>query len=235
MVPSVAEKLTRELFASKQEYPVGSNSYFIPINDIEELVTRNAVRTAVHGIYPKLDERHLDIAANHFYTKAQKVFVMLFYRSNRAYRDAILGFIEDHVTDGDLPLARVRSSTMFNPRGRPIYTLGKKNHNNLGISSLSSWRASDIEDLCRDQWAVLAPIFRSHLDFVEHLVLDSSIVLPYIEDQETDRKKVKRGGYSEVWGVKIHPAHQYLLSSKDRSVRQASWEQRKKLTNFRAQ
>jgi hypothetical protein len=231
VLPSqVADDLATDLIVSKREWPSESNSYFIPINEIEKGVQEKVVRTALRGIYPGLDSRRLDSAAHRICNTAQRLFTVLLCGSEGRYRLAILDFVEGGVTDADLPLVRVYLTASVSSRGRMIYTLGKKNHeycprsqhDNCGINCLSSWRPSNIEELCRDQWLVLAPVFKTYWDFVEHHNLDSSIVLPYIEDQESDNELVKYGGYSEVWGVRIHPAHQRLLRSRDQSVRQKS-------------
>jgi hypothetical protein len=239
----VADNLAAELNTSKWEWPLRANSYFIPINEIENRVEERVVRTALRGIYSGVDQRRLDAAAHRICNTAQRLFTVLLCASKGAYRSAILDFIEDNVTDADLPLARVYLKASVDSRGRMIYTLGRKSHeycprsqhDNCGINCLSSWRPSNIEELCRDQWLVLAPVFKTYPDFIEHHNLDSSIILPYIEDQETDEKLVMYGGYSEMWGVRIHPAHQRLLDARDPSVRQKSRKQRKELMNVRGQ
>jgi hypothetical protein len=227
LTPSqLAKGLAVELFKSKWEWPSKANSYFIPIDEIENRVEETVVRIVLSGIYPRENSRRLNAAAHHICINAQRLFTVLLCASKGAYRSAILDIIEDNVTDADLPLARVYQNVSVG--GRKTYTLGRQGHeycprsqhDNCGIMPLSSWRSSNIEELCRDQWLVLAPVFETYLDFVEHHNLDSSIVLPYIEDQESDNSLVKYGGYSEVWGVRIHPAHQRLLISRERSVRQ---------------
>jgi hypothetical protein len=58
---------------------------------------------------------------------------------------------------------------------------------------------------------VLAPVFKKEErpDVIPHIELNDACLLPFIEDREKHDKMA--GGYSEVWGVRIHPAHQKLL------------------------
>ncbi|PMD33649.1 kinase-like protein, partial [Hyaloscypha variabilis F] len=69
------------------------------------------------------------------------------------------------------------------------------------------WQWRDINDFCHAQWAFLAPVFD---ELHKHYELDDNDILPFIEDNE---KFLRQGGYSEVWGVRIHQAHQLLRQS----------------------
>ncbi|PMD54054.1 kinase-like protein [Hyaloscypha bicolor E] len=227
---NAAENLARKLKEKKLEWPPRGNTYFIPINEIRKHLKKDAVRNVLHEIYPELDDRGLHSATNHICTKALKLFaILILYGSNQGPYPNILDIIDSKVTDEDLPLARV-------PSHSPNYTLGKRKHKSCpqehececGIRALSSWRSHDIEDLSRDQWLVLAPVFKSYPDRIKHHILDDSTIMPYIGDKENEEGEMREGGYSEVWRVQIHPAHQSLFSLSDSSVRRKSGKKSRK-------
>ncbi|KAN0106071.1 kinase-like protein [Hyaloscypha variabilis] len=217
---SAVEDLATVLRSKKKEWPPGQNTYFIPINEVHHRVKEDEVRKVLSEIYPGVENKRLNNAARRICTQAPKLFTALLGGSNQSFCSKILDFLENNVTDEDLPLIR-----LYFP-GSDNYTLGKRkhkycnqNHNgDCGMYAVSSWKQHHIQDLSRDQWLALAPIFKSYEDHVEHYDLEGSTILPYIRDQQYDEPgAVKSGGYSRVWGVEIHPAHQKLLPLSDSS------------------
>jgi serine/threonine protein kinase len=228
---NAAENLASDLRGKKQEWPPGCNTYFIPINEIRNHVGKEVVRKVLHETHPELDNRGLHSATNHICTDAPKLFaILLLCGSDQIFCPNILDIINSKVTDEDLPLVRVY------PSDSTKYTLGKRKHKSCrrehegecGIRALSSWRSHHIQDLSRDQWLALAPVFKCYPDRIKHHILDDSTIMPYIEDQENEEGAMREGGYSEVWGVKIHPAHQHLFSFSDSSVRRKSRKKNRK-------
>lgn len=65
-------------------------------------------------------------------------------------------------------------------------------------------------DICREQWSVLAPEFKRIEGKIPHHNLDNNTIFPYIEDNQGVQGR--SGGYSHVWGIRIHPAHQDVYS-----------------------
>jgi hypothetical protein len=232
-----AETLARELKSAKLEWPKGLHSYFIPIDKIEDCVNNETVWEALKGIYPEMDDTTLSIYTSRICPAAQKVFTIFLCGAHGWCREAIRDILEENITDDDLPLARVYRD----PRSEE-YILGKRDHalcrlddhTNCGLRVLSSWRLIEMqEDLCRDQWLALAPVFRSSQGSIPHHNLDDSVVLPYTDDQENKPELVMGGGYSEVWGVRVHPAHQDMLSSYDPKVRPRNKKWSEQLTSLR--
>jgi serine/threonine protein kinase len=228
---NAANNLASKLKGKKQEWPPKCNTYFIPINETRNLVRKEAVRKVLHEMYPRLDDRGLHSATNHICTKAPKLFAtLLLYGKSQSFYPNILGIINSEVTDEDLPLVRRYSSDGTN------YTLVKRKHNSCGrehececgIRALSSWKTNHFKDLGGVQWLVLAPVFKSYPDRIKHHILDEGTIMPYIDDKENEDGAMREGGYSEVWGVKIHPAHQFLLSLSDCSVRRKSGKKSRK-------
>ena len=178
-------------------------------------------------IFPTIEEKSLDSYAASIFSTSKKLFAVLLCTSAGIQSRAISKFIEESVTDADLPFARVypsdRNANLSN-RLNKTYTLAREshtsctcsNHASCGIRAISTWHRMEIQNLCRDQWLVLAPIFESSPGAIPpHLFLEDGVVLPYTEDREADSAAIKFGGYSEVWAVRIHPSHQKLLKSTD--------------------
>jgi hypothetical protein len=123
---------------------------------------------------------------------AKKVFAILAYMKKGP---EICFLLKDGVSDQDLPLRRRRNDNgdflLERESGVPIKTFEK-------------WDDNDREEFDRIQWWMLAPVF----DDKEHYDLDSKIVLPFIPYKaNADTVQKKEGGYSEVYAVRLHPAH----------------------------
>ena len=71
--------------------------------------------------------------------------------------------------------------------------------------------------MSRDQWLVLAPVFKKVQHRISHQELDDNVVLPFIEDRKNQHDSWS-DGYSHLWGVRIHPAHQNVYKSSDPNV-----------------
>jgi hypothetical protein len=211
--------LRQRLQEVQVESPEGGNRYFIPINELQKLVRRDYVEAELRSMYP-LNEEEVSAYSEYICDKAKNLFTVLLCGSSTIIRESILDFVDDAISDDDLPFGRGYSPTTepFNTYRRP-FGLCRRNHlrchlsdhRACGIKALSTWPQPEISHLCRDQWLVLAPVFRRILGDIPYLELDDNIVLPFIEDQEGSPNLIQRGGYSEVWGVRIHSAHQDLL------------------------
>ena len=162
---------------------------------------KEAVRKVLHEAHPELDGRGLHSVTKHICTETPKLFaILLLCDSNQIFCPNILDVINSNVTDEDLPLVRGYYS------GSTEYTLGKRKHKccrrehegECEMRTLSSWRSHHIQDLSRDQWLALAPVFKSYPNRIKHHILDDSTIMPYIEDQENEEGAIREGGYSEV-------------------------------------
>jgi hypothetical protein len=211
------------------EWPEGSHSYFLPIDIIRTFKDPTWVHDVLQKMFPKMDTpiltKHVELICD----GSTKIFAILLYSSSGKHRQAIRSFIEEGISDEDLPFSRVpivdanggssHSQTLTNPR----YTLGRsthdacylRHHNGCGIKAFSKWKRMEIQTLCRDQWTTMSPVFERPPTAISHYELVDTIVLPFIDDQEMVPGGIKEGGYSEVWATRIHPAHQNLLPSTD--------------------
>lgn len=223
------ENLTDRLLSAQIEEPYGSNSYFIPVDVLDKLLLKPNIRQHLRKIFPTMDKESLEFYAESICSTSKKLFAVLICTLSGAQSRAICNFIQEGINDTDLPFERLYlNDRPANSSGRyQMYTLAKKEHEAsctfpihtlCGINTVSNWPRDQVQSFCRDQWLVLAPIFEStpgtdppHRSFPE------SVVLPFTEDWENDSAAVKFGGYSEVWAIRIHPAHQQLLPT-SRSV-----------------
>ncbi|PVH74786.1 kinase-like protein [Cadophora sp. DSE1049] len=180
--------------------PPATNTYFIPNNRVEDLVKIERVRPALDGLHPSLPSEKLDALADVICSEAKKLFA-IFLMSEKL--QTLLELLDERITDLDLPFSRILLD-----KSKPsssLYKLGRRSHDK------TKWGKVDIQNLCSLQWSLLAPVFRSTVGKINHYDLQYNIILPYIEDEEGQREKIKVGGFSQVWGVKIHRAHQKLL------------------------
>jgi hypothetical protein len=76
---------------------------------------------------------------------------------------------------------------------------------------MANWRTEYWENFDRIQWWMTAPVF----EYGGHYSLDEKTILPYVYPSDEDIGE-KRGGYSKVYPVCIHPAHHDFWISKGR-------------------
>lgn len=218
--------LAERLQGAQYEWPPGQNSYFIPVDVLDELMTYQNVKEELRQMDPKMEEQCLARYANYICTSAKKIFAILLCGQNRCF---IFSFVDEGISDKDLPFVRCSLENDC-PASRPNHQFilckrdhsecKREDHRDCGIKALSS-RSRDItRDFCRDQWLVQAPVFeKSSTGEIPHHDLDNNVILPFIEDREAQESQTKSGGYSHVWGVRIHSAHQNLYHSADPNVR----------------
>jgi hypothetical protein len=201
------------------EWPAKTHSYFIPIDKINVLEDSTLVRVELRRLFPDLRDDRVDHYVKVICTEAKRIFAIILSSSREIQRE-IRTFIDEGIRDVDLPLVRV------NKKGSTAYTLATKDHDECfeeghlkcGIKAVAQWVRSDIQNLCRDQWLAQAPVFGKGDKEIPHYTFDKAVVLPFTEDEENEEGAMREGGYSEVWGVRIHPEHQTVLKITDSSV-----------------
>lgn len=123
---------------------------------------------------------------------ARKIFAILAYMKKGS---EICFLLRDGVSDQDLPLRR-----RHNDSGDFLL----ERESGVPIKTFERWDDKDREDFDRIQWWMLAPVFEDK----EHYDLDDNIILPFIPfESNPETEKKKEGGYSEVYAVRLHPAH----------------------------
>lgn len=198
--------LRDELLDSQKLWPPGRNTGFIPIDALYSILTFKAISEELSQIDPSKNEKEILLCVNYIYGKARKLFALLLCQNKSNF---IYSFIEEGIYDEDLPFQRAgvfgSTSDAFRLCSKRVHVAG---HEGCGIKAMSRWSRHDIRDFCGAQWVVQAPVFeKTQSGIIPHYDLDKNVIMPFIED---DENQMIRGGYSHVWKVRIHPAHQTL-------------------------
>ena len=212
----MAKALRDTLFNFRVEWPPGQNRYFIPIDALDSLITYDNVKEELRGLdQSKREHDYAKIICN----SAKKIFAVL---CDVDQVKSIFRLIDDGICDEDLPFARcykfstagfVASSGSFTLCRRNHKCHQRANHQDCGIQEIKNWSQHTISAFCRDQWLVQAPVFQRLEDgSIPHYDLNDNAILPFIEDHELQLNQKVSSGYSHVWGVRIHPAHQNLYN-----------------------
>ena len=135
---------------------------------------------------------------------AKQLFATLAYIEKAS---TICSFLEEGISDDDLPLSRTNSD-----EGSMLL----KRTSGEPVEAFTGWDDEDMEDFDRIQWWMKAPIFEES----EHKDLLSGNILPFIPlPSDEDVGESKQGGYSEVYAVRVHPAHHNFWESSSSEVR----------------
>ncbi|PGH16150.1 CMGC/CDK protein kinase [Helicocarpus griseus UAMH5409] len=182
------KSLRAALEAARVETPPGSHKYFVPRTDLEDIITESKVTHNLKKEGVETDEAVR--VANWSCRYARQLFAILvcIKRSRE-----IISFLNEKISDDDLPFKRVRE------KGKK-YALRRKN--GAEIESMSSWKDRSLEKFSIVQWWMTAPVFNK-----EHMELDDNHVLPFLPLDGDEQCEPKRGGYSQVYKARLHPAH----------------------------
>ena len=212
--------LEAQLREARIEWPQGANRHFIPNSSLGELIVDPNVKLELKRMYPRKSERDISKytrAICHQGKSCKGIYAVLVCTFGQPSN--ICDFIDDEITDNSLPFHR------NDPKNRS-YRLCERDHQKhcrasshrrCAIQAMQSWRQGDLGNFDRDQWLVQAPVFRKFHDKIHYLDLEPNVVLPFTEDDEST-DIIETGGFSDVWGVRIHPAHQNVYQIPDTSV-----------------
>ena len=195
--------LREKLLDGQIFWPPGQESCFIPVDALNSILTYEAVKEELRIIDSSKDDKQLSSYAHYIRNNAKKIFAMLLIGNKR---ESVFSFIDEHICDNDLPF---KKAGVFGNSQDPLRLCKQTNTTGCeGIRSMSKWTRHEIREFCRIQWQVQAPVFqKTESGIVPHYDLDDNVILPFIEDNE---REMASGGYSHVWKVRIHPAHQNL-------------------------
>lgn len=202
--------LEGKLSAAQLEWPPEGNQYFIPADKLEELVTLNSIEGEIKECHISFahDEASYQFAERISKT-APKLFAILVLIQKSRF---ISSFLIEGLDDAHLPFIRSNKSVTGGK-----FKLCSGLHPNQPIACMDKWRKPRVEEFARVQWYVLAPIFEQS-DEVLHYTLNDNCVLPFLGRS----KSCDEGGFSTVYEITIHPAHQFLLNSSSPKVSQTN-------------
>ncbi|TVY81366.1 Serine/threonine-protein kinase dkf-1 [Lachnellula suecica] len=209
--------VTEDLSEVQIEWPKGGNRFFTPVNRLNELVTPFKVEKALQNIYPQMikDTKLLQHYTTVINSRSKRMFALLISGEER-FRKAIQSFVDNGITDKDLPFSRAwdESETGFVLcKSEHQLTCGLEDHRLCGVEIISGWPQRQRNEFDRIQWFFQAPEFRRRRGKIPHFNLPENVVMPFTEDYEQNPNWFRTGGYSQVWAVRIHPAHHNLLTS----------------------
>lgn len=208
------------ILAHQIENPVDSDRYFIPTNiidavveDVVELQLKNTDRGLAK------DEQKCRKYASSICKSKKRIYVLLVcFGTHMNWESIVQRLVHEDLDDTNLPLCKGRYGEKS---GNQPYVLCKQehasctvpDHRECGVRLIYQWEQHQIQSLHRDQWSVQAPVFlRRNMEKIPHCVLPENIIMPFIENNEK-KEETERGGYGEVWSVRIHPAHQNVIAS----------------------
>jgi hypothetical protein len=202
--------INSKLSAARVEWPEGSNNFFVPMNDMARILTSKAIAEELrqHTI-PSGFPIDAELTAKYIKHKATKLFAILVHlKKGRLIWD----FLKEKIDDSHLPFTRSDRKGKSN-----TYKLYSKIDPQKRIICTRHWDQESIIAFAREQWTVNAPVFHPATTIHDYEFHDNTI-LPFIRD-EGRSNNVASGGFSTVWEVVIHPAHQKLYKTSYVKVR----------------
>jgi serine/threonine protein kinase len=187
------------------QIPWGTH-WFIPADALDRVLTEQAIHEELNKS-TNLSAWDIYLTSHRIWKHARKIFAILVSIGKGSL---VSSFLTEGITDANLPINIPKGSSQQKAWITPIKTFG-------------SWSSRELDDFRRVQWYFLSPIFTNAR--TQHYELDDNCVMPFIRDKEHEAKS---GGFSDVWEVVIHPAHQKLFDSVSQFVsilNQSDWYQ----------
>jgi serine/threonine protein kinase len=131
----------------------------------------------------------------------------------------ILSFLDENVSDLDLPLVPVKEfGSLVEMQRRGSQPNGTP-HDYLNCFGDEEWSPSSLEQFDRYQWFMLAPFFsHGRNGQVNHYPLDDQHILPFVTWSQAENDDAEsQGGYGRVIMVRLHPAHHKLGQKTNRN------------------
>jgi hypothetical protein len=190
--------LKEQLENARIESPHQPHSFFVPRNVQEELITISHVAKDIQADNPGMAEEGAAELAKKVCTSARQLYATLAYIKKGPQ---ICALLEEGISDEDLPFVR-------KPNSHRKFALYLRTGET--IKTLEAWADKYLEKFDRVQWWMTAPIFEDK----GYYDLDDKTILPFVPfDPGREIPEKKQGGYSEVFPVRIHPAHHEFRGS----------------------
>ena len=198
-----SKRLRRRLF-KENGVQCPCTKEFIPWKVIEEAVTDASVRAIIEE--GNIETEDVGKLSSKVSQSAKQLFSILV--DLRKCSDIGM-FLAEGICDKDLP---------FKEDEREGYKL--QTSTGKPITSFLEWDAPSLKEFYKEQWTVLAPIFKvgQHFEFPEHQIL------PFIRLAPSRKQEDRSGGYGEVSKAIIHPDHHDFWSPHSHPVRKALHE-----------
>lgn len=177
--------------------------FIVPRCRQESLITVPAVAKDIRTGDSTISEEVALKFAKQACQSARKLYATLAYVKKGP---DICGLLQEGITDEDLPLVPIAKGDRENALHR---------RDGTSISTFENWADKHLEKFDRVQWWMTAPVFKEGA----HYELDDKEMLPFIPFTDNDNvPETKRGGYSEVYPVRVHPSHHEFWENKSKSA-----------------
>lgn len=217
------QRLDEVILASLVSSAGDNGTQFLPKDKLKDIVSMGNVKQELDLYVPNTENANTAKKVCEGKPARRKIFAILCLMNKTP---EILSFIQENVTDDDLPLAfgtHYKSKIYRRSRNGPT----NKHSNAISLFEKTSWKFIDRDNFKRLQWQFLAPYFSLKFDRGQtsrHWKLETSRILPFIEDVPNIEdapntaialaSEAREGGFSFVRKVMIHPAH-HNRTSKD--------------------
>jgi hypothetical protein len=189
------EDLSTQIIAKYEQSQFDPDTkMFLPAGLLEDLLTEEAIIKELAG-KSRLDPKDLVLRQG-----SEKKRMVDFIRQNakRVFATTVVS----EFCGEDLRLAmRIFKKIDFTDECLPVLqdeSLSRQ------VSKFSKkWKPTKIYRFCREQWHFLSPVFSP---WQTKFSLDPNHVLPFME--KSSGSDVQEGAFSQVFCIKIHPAHQ---------------------------
>jgi serine/threonine protein kinase len=217
------EDLRDALFSSLVKTSQGTGE-FLPASVLESLVTETRVRRILTVLFSTWSSDGIAQMAKSIcgsgnsspseesYTRRnpprtyRKIFAILVMIDKAA---DIVHFIEEELSDLDLPLSRAAPTN-----GSNRIDLRRRGTPEEELRCLSGWSQKAIRGFDQWQWSMLSPFFRMSDSSrrVRHYILNDKAVLPFVQEEKGEQSVNSEtvGGFGSVFKVNIHPSHHSL-------------------------
>jgi serine/threonine protein kinase len=210
-------ELNCQLFAALQRTRDPRDKGFLPKRQLDRLVNPDSVfRELSKSLSQTLSIKYITKCANTICTETEvvlgkgkkriksfrKIFALLVLVEKSS---SICMFLQENVSDLDLPLVAVRNGGSIELRRRD----GSDKPSSEVLNCFSQWSPVRKKDFEEYQWTMLAPFFtQGHYNKVAHYVLKDQHILPFVftQEEEDDNTEIT-GGFGRVFMVRIHPEH----------------------------
>ena len=193
--------LKTRLRLARKECLKRSQNFFVPRRAQDELLTKDAIAKDIQARNADIGEEEALEYAEKARRYAKQLCATLAYVGKGA---DICRLLQEGITDQDLPLERASDGS---------FALQRRTGGS--IKTFEEWTDEDLEDFDRVQYWMTAPVFQDK----EHYNLDENVILPFMKFKASETQQAKQGGYSEVFPVRIHPAHHEFWQASGSEVR----------------
>lgn len=181
------------------ECPKHHHCYLIPKSVQEKFITVPNVVRDLQARNQHISDTDAENYANIVCARARKLYATLAYIKKGA---EIGGLLAEGITDDDLPFVKTTVENRV--------VLSRRDGDT--IETFDHWENKHLKKFDLHQWWMNSPVFKLNKDLYQ---LDEKTILPFVHFEGSKGKggKKQQAGYSEVFPVKIHPAHHNFWES----------------------